>query len=134
MAFCIQYSHFKYQIMLFDLSNALISFKNTSLKFQLRNSIYLSLYTQIIFFFYIDKFREEHVEAVQQILDVLRNHKFFTNLKKYCFHKDKVCFLGYVVLAQGVKIKEKQIKIKKNWPEPMSIRDIQIFIGFANFY
>lgn len=31
-------------------------------------------------------------------------------------------------------MEEKQIKTVKNWLEPKSIRDIQIFIRFANFY
>ena len=27
-----------------------------------------------------------------------------------------------------------QIEIIKEWPEPKSIRDNQVFLGFANFY
>ena len=36
--------------------------------------------------------------------------------------------------AQGVKIEDEQIEEVKNWPKPQSIRDIQVFLGFANFY
>ena len=68
------------------------------------------------------------------MLDVLQRHKLFANLKKCQFHKDKICFLGYIMLAQGVKIEDKWIKTMKNWPKPTSARDIQVFIGFANFY
>ena len=31
-------------------------------------------------------------------------------------------------------MEEKQIEVVKNWPEPKSMRDIQVFLGFANFY
>ena len=31
-------------------------------------------------------------------------------------------------------MEDEQIKAVKNWPEPTSVRDIQVFIGFANFY
>ena len=31
-------------------------------------------------------------------------------------------------------MKEKKIDVVKNWPEPKSISDIQVFLGFANFY
>lgn len=31
-------------------------------------------------------------------------------------------------------IEEKRIEIVKSWPEPKSIRDIQVFLGFANIY
>ncbi len=43
-------------------------------------------------------------------------------------------FLGYIVSHQGIWIEEKQIKAVHDWPEPQSVRDIQIFLGFANFY
>ena len=31
-------------------------------------------------------------------------------------------------------MKDKPIEAVKNWPKPMSVREIQMFIGFANFY
>ena len=54
--------------------------------------------------------------------------------QKVCFHKDEVRFLDYVVSAQRVKMEGKQIEVVKNWPEPKSMRDIQVFLDFANFY
>ena len=36
--------------------------------------------------------------------------------------------------AQVVRIEDEQIKAVKNWPELMSVRDIQVFVAFANFY
>ena len=31
-------------------------------------------------------------------------------------------------------MEDEQIEVVKNWPESTSVRDIQVFIGFANFY
>ena len=31
-------------------------------------------------------------------------------------------------------MEDEQIKAVKNWPEPTLVRDIRVFIGFANFY
>ena len=31
-------------------------------------------------------------------------------------------------------MKAKRIKVVRKWPKPKSIRDIQVFLGFANFY
>ena len=31
-------------------------------------------------------------------------------------------------------MEDERIKAVRNWPEPKSVRDIQVFIGFANFY
>ena len=83
---------------------------------------------------YIQNLGQGHVEAVKWMLDVLRRHRFFANLKKCWFHKNEVRFLGYIVSAQGVRMEDERIEAIKNWPEPTSVRDIQVFIGFANFY
>ena len=75
-----------------------------------------------------------HVEAVRWVLDLLRKNGLFANLKKCRFHKDKVRFLGYVVSSQSIRIEDERIKAVRNWPEPKSIWDMQVFISFANFY
>ena len=36
--------------------------------------------------------------------------------------------------SKGIHIEDKQIEAVKQWPKPLSIRDIQMFLGFANFY
>ena len=36
--------------------------------------------------------------------------------------------------AQAVRMEDKQIEAMKNWPKLTSVRDIQVLIGFANFY
>ena len=83
---------------------------------------------------YTEKQGQGHVEVVQWVLNYLRKNKLYANLKKCQFHQDEVCFLGYVVSAQGIMIEDEQIKAVRNWPELKSVQDIQVFIGFANFY
>ncbi len=68
------------------------------------------------------------------MLEQLRKHLLYANLKKYWFHQEEVRFLGYIVSHQGIQMEEKQIKAVRDWPEPQSVRDIQVFLGFANFY
>ena len=58
------------------------------------------------------------------MLNILQKHKFFVNLKKRRFYKDEICFISYNILAQEVKIEDKQIKVVKNWSELILIRDI----------
>ena len=58
------------------------------------------------------------------MLNILREQWLFANLKKYRFYKNNVYFLSYVVLAQGVKIEDKQIKVINNWLKQTSVRDI----------
>ena len=36
--------------------------------------------------------------------------------------------------AQKVRMEDERFEVVRNWPEPKSVRDIQVFLGFANFY
>ena len=68
------------------------------------------------------------------ILDLLRKNGLFANLKKCWFHKEKICFLDYIISDYSIRIENKKIKEVKNWPKPKSLWEIQIFISFDNFY
>ena len=39
-----------------------------------------------------------------------------------------------MVSSEGIRMEDKQIEAVKQWLEPQLIRDIQVFLGFANFY
>ena len=68
------------------------------------------------------------------VLDQLRKYSLFANLKKCRFHQDKACFLGYIVSSKGINMEAEQIEVIRKWPKPNSVRNIQVFLGFANFY
>ncbi len=43
----------------------------------------------------------------------------------------------YGMIAAGVSLQDKRKKMTEEvetWPKPQSVRDIQVFLGFANFY
>ena len=110
--------------MPFKLSNTLASFQGYINKILAEKlDIFIIVYLDDIFI-YIEDPGQGHVKAVRWVLNVLRKHRLFANLKKCQFHKDKVCFLGYVVLAEKVRIEDEQIKAVKNWPKQTLVRDI----------
>ena len=37
-------------------------------------------------------------------------------------------------MLKRISMEAERIEVVKNWPEPKSVRDIQVFLGFANFY
>ena len=120
--------------MPFGLSNAPASFQGYINKILAKKlNIFAIVYLDDILI-YTKKLVKAHVNTVQWVLEELRKNSLFTNLKKCHFHKDEVRFLGYIVSAQEVRIEEETIDVMKNWLEPKSIRDIQVFLGFANFY
>ena len=97
MALQTRYSHFKYQVMSFKISNTLTSFQGYINKILAKRlDIFVIIYLYDIFI-YTKDLSQGHVETVRWELDFLRRYKLFANLKKCQFHKDKVCFLGYIV-------------------------------------
>ena len=120
--------------MLFGFSNVLASFQGYINMILIEKlDIFVLVYLDNILI-YIENPSQPHMEAVRWVLKQLRKHGFYPNLKKCQFHEDEVQFLGFGVLAQGIRMEEKKIEAVKDWSEPQSIKDIQIFLGFANFY
>jgi len=43
-------------------------------------------------------------------------------------------FLGVVIEPDGIKMKEEKMKGVLDWPTPKCVKDIQKFLGLANYY
>ena len=133
-AFRTRYGHFEYQVMPFGLSNAPATFQGYVNKILAEKlDVFVIVYLDDILIYTEDP-GQPHVDAVRWVLDQLRKYSLFANLKKYCFHQDEIHFLGYVVSSKGISMEAKKIEVIKKWLEPKSVRDIQVFLGFANFY
>ncbi|KAI5609879.1 hypothetical protein C0J50_9363 [Silurus asotus] len=50
------------------------------------------------------------------------------------FHCSEIQFLGYVIDAAGIRMDERKVAVVRDWPVPASIKQLQRFLGFANFY
>ena len=120
--------------MPFGLSNAPATFQSYVNKILAKKlDVFVIVYLDDILI-YTEDLGQAHVEAICWVLENLRKHGLFANLKKYWFHQDEVRFLSYVVSTQGVRMEDERIEAVKSWPEPKSVQDIQVFIRFANFY
>ncbi|KAG8819677.1 hypothetical protein FRC17_010364 [Serendipita sp. 399] len=76
----------------------------------------------------------EHEAAVREVLKRLRKHGLFVKAEKCTFASREVEFLGFICTDEGVKMDDAKVKTIKEWPTPKNVRDIQSFLGFANFY
>ena len=43
-------------------------------------------------------------------------------------------YLGYILSPAGLTMAEDKVKIIIDWPTPLKVKDVQSFLGFANFY
>ena len=47
---------------------------------------------------------------------------------------NKVEFLGHVITKDGVSVADVKVSAVHDWPIPKTVRDVQGFLGLANFY
>ena len=71
---------------------------------------------------------------IRQVLVQLRKYRLIAKLLKCKFFRQEVNFLGYYVSVVGVSIDPSRVEAIQEWPIPKSFRDIQVFLGFTNFY
>lgn len=50
------------------------------------------------------------------------------------FTKFTISFLGYIISSDGVSMDPAKISAITEWPTPRTIKELQQFLGFANFY
>jgi len=132
-AFRTRYGQYEYKVMAFGLVNAPATFQtmmNKILREFLDHGVGVYLDDILIYSGNMD----DHIKLVQEVLDRLEQHDLAVSLKKSVFHQDEVEFLGYIVRTSGVTISDRKVESVQKWAHPRSVKEVQIFIGFANFY
>jgi transposase InsO family protein len=132
-AFRTRYGHFEYMVMPFGLTNAPATFQSyihTALQGLLDISCIAYLDDILIF----SKNREQHTKHIRQVLERLQNAQLFAKASKCTFYQSEVEFLGFIVGRNGVSMDERRVTAIQEWQQPQSFRDIQVFLGFCNFY
>ena len=129
----MRYGSYEWQVMPFGLSNAPVAFQ------QFVNTIFTDL-LDVCVIVYLDDilvFSENeslHEEHVREVLRRLRKHGLFANPSKCEFHTDTTEYLGYILSPSRLSMSVEKIKAIQAWPEPHKVKDVQSFLGFANFY
>jgi len=78
--------------------------------------------------------KNDYIKLVQKVLDRLEQHDLAAAWKKSVFHQDEVEFLGYIVTTSGVTMSDRKVKRDQIWAHPRLVKEVEILIGFANFY
>lgn len=132
-AFRTRYGLFEYCVMPFGLCNAPASFQtmiNDTLRPFLDHFVVVYLDDICIY----SKNEEEHVRHVTQVLETLAQHDLYVKAEKCIWHAKEVPFLGFLISDKGITMDPAKITSITAWPEPKSQHDLQVFLGFANFY
>ncbi|MBW0571410.1 hypothetical protein O181_111125 [Austropuccinia psidii MF-1] len=119
--------------MPFALTNAPASFQNlvNDIFYDLLDIYVVDYLNEIMVF---SKSEEEHFTHVSTVFSRLRANNLFDKASKCLFHVSSVEYLGYVVSSKGLKMDQAKVQQILNWPPPRTLKALQSFLGFANFY
>ena len=77
---------------------------------------------------------EKHDELVAEVIKRLEENDLYVKLEKCKWKVREVEFLGVVIGPEEIKMERKKVKGVLEWPMPKCIKDIQKFLGLANYY
>jgi RNase H-like domain found in reverse transcriptase/Reverse transcriptase (RNA-dependent DNA polymerase) len=78
--------------------------------------------------------QEELQERTKQVLQWLREHDLFLKPKKCEFNKTTIKYLGLIIQEGKLSMDPVKLSRIRDWPTPTLVKQVQGFIGFANFY
>jgi len=76
----------------------------------------------------------EHLRRLDLLFQRLRSANLKLKPSKCQLLRTSVAFLGHVVSGQGVGTDPEKIVAVKDWPCPISLKEVQSFLGLAGYY
>ena len=77
---------------------------------------------------------EEHLRDIENVLQRLQSAKLKVKPTKCEWAKEEVTFLGHIVSRKGIKPDPSKVDKVKNYPKPKKLKEVQAFLGLANYY
>ncbi|THH06470.1 hypothetical protein EW145_g4066 [Phellinidium pouzarii] len=133
-AFATNRGSFEPLVMTFGLCNAPSTFQN------MMNDIFYDLITKGVVIIYIDDIliftetMEENDEVVEEVLRRLLENDLFLKPEKCKFGQMSVEFLGIRIGNGEIQMVEEKVQGVRDWPVPTKLKEVESFLGFANFY
>ena len=131
-AFRTCYGHYEYLVMPFGLTDAPATCQ------ALVNNI-IRAHLDLTAIAYLDDIlvylntQREHTTHIKDVLRCLRQAGLKLKPEKCEFNKPEVEFLRYIIGINGIRMDPNKITAIRDWPQPTTVKEVQAFLGFANF-
>src|SRR5947209_7012407 len=132
-AFRTRYGHYEFMVMPFGLTNAPATFQammNDILREFLDQGVIVYIDDILIY----SRDEQEYYALVEKVLQKLMDHNLAVGIDKCAFGVRELEFLGYVLSPESVSMADDTVRTIQEWATPQSVKDVQVFMGFANFY
>ncbi len=126
--------HYEWKVLPMGLSNAPATFQH------MMNTIFAGKGLGKFVAVYLDdiliysKSPEEHLQHLEQVFEVLREHSFYCKPSKCHFAKSELKYLGHIVGVDGIKVDPAKIAKVAEWPVPKSVGEVRSFVGLATYF
>ena len=77
---------------------------------------------------------EGHDELVAEVIKKMEENDVYVKPEKYRWKVREVGFLGVIIGPEGIKMEEEKMKEVLKWPMPKYVKNVQKFLGLANYY
>ena len=77
---------------------------------------------------------KDHIKYISLVLEKSRVIGLYAKLEKCEFHTQKIDLLSFEITVYSVYIEKFRVTIIINWPRLKTVKNVQIFPRFANFY
>jgi len=132
-SFTTRFGNYQFKVMPFGLTNAPATFQREM------NRILFPLIGKCVYNFIDDiliysKTVEEHLQHIEQVLKIFKEHKLKINIEKCSFMQTEVEVLGHKVSAKGLSPLDDKVKAIKNWVPPTNVHELRSFLGAIGYY
>ena len=124
---------FEYTVMPFGLTNAPATFQ-ALIQDTLQDILDISAVVYLDDILIFSQPNQNHDALVIQVLERLQAANLFANAKKCEFDKSSVEYLGFIISSKGMQMNPKKFQTISDWPIPKTVKQVQSFLGFTNFY
>src|SRR5438128_7709595 len=132
-AFRTRYGHFEFLVMPFGLTNAPATFMT------MMNNVFHQYLDKFVIIYLDDvliysRTKAEHLQHLELVLKVLRQHKLYAKIAKCDIMKESVEYLGHYLSGQGVSVDPRKIEAINKWTPPETVSHVRSFLGLASYY
>ena len=132
-SFRTRYGSYKYRVMPFGLTNGPATFQ------RFINETFMDYLDDFMTAFIDDLLiysenEIDHQEHVRKVLQRLREAGLQASISKCEFHVTRTKYLGYILTTDGIEVDPEKTAAIRGWKKPTTVRGVQSFLGFCNFY
>ena len=80
------------------------------------------------------KDKKKHQQATHELLDILEANDLFLKPEKCVWEQSHVDYLGLILEGGVTRMDPAKVAGIATWLMPTSIKQVQSFLGFCNFY